>query len=139
LLRHLTAKSIASKQDTETEQVSARSDLSLVATYSGLQDPFCGCHVTGCSNVVPVIVELLWHKRTLSSEDPEAILGLITKLDEIHTLGFVDDRAFFVRILPSVSGAVLRFFGRIFTHSRSWEQCKSELPEVFFPIPLHIG
>jgi len=78
LVRHLTGTSMASKQDTETEQASVRSDLSLDATHSGPQEPFCGCRVGGCGNVVPVIVELLRHDPPLSSEEPEAILGLIT-------------------------------------------------------------
>jgi len=133
LVHHLTGTSMASKQDTETEQASARSDLSLDATRSGPQDPFCGSHVGGCGNVVPVIVELLRHVPTFSSEEPEAILGLITKLDEIHALGLVDDRAFLVRILPLVSGAVLRFFGECLRNGRSWEQCKRELLKEFFP------
>jgi len=113
---------MVSKQDTKTEQASARSDLSLDATRGGPQDPFLGSHVGGCGNVVPVIVELLRHVPVLSSEEPEAILGLITKLEEIHALGLVDDRAFLIRILPLVSGAVLRFFGECLRSGRCWEQ-----------------
>jgi len=133
LVRHLTGTSMASKQDTETEQASARSDLSLDSTRGGPQDPFLGSHVGGCGNVVPVIVELLRHVPTLSSEEPEAILGLITKLEEIHALGLVDDRAFLVRTLPLVSGAVLRFLGECLRIERNWDQCKRELLKEFFP------
>ena len=61
---------MASKQDTETEQAIARSDLSLNATHSWPQDSFCGSHVDGCGNVLHVIVELLRHVRGLSSEEP---------------------------------------------------------------------
>jgi len=69
----------------------------------------------------------------LSSEEPEAILGSVTKLDEIHALGLVDNKAFLVRILPLVSGAVLRFFVECLPSGRSWEQCKRELMKEFFP------
>jgi len=127
LVRHLTGTSMASKQDTETVQASARSDWSLDATRGGPQDHFLGSHVGGFGNVVPVIVELLRHVPALSSEEPEAILVLITKLEEIHALGLVDDRAFLVSILPLVSGAVLRFFGECLRSGKSWEQCKREL------------
>jgi len=75
----------------------------------------------------------LRHVPALCSEKPEAILGLVTKLDEIHALGLVDDRAFLVRFLPLVSGAVLRFFGECLRSGRSWEQCKGELLKEIFP------
>ena len=38
-----------------------------------------------------------------------------------------------VRILPLVSGGVLRFFGDCLRNGRSWEQCKSEVLKEFFP------
>ena len=56
LVRHLTGTSMASKQNTETDQASARSDLSLDATRSGPQEHFFGSRVVGCGNVVPIIV-----------------------------------------------------------------------------------
>jgi len=55
LARHLTGTYIANKQDTLTEEASARNDLSLHATRGGLQELFCGSHVGGCGNVVPTI------------------------------------------------------------------------------------
>jgi len=95
-----------------------------------------GSHVGGCGNVVPVVVELLRHVPAVSSEEPEAILILITKLDEIYAFGLFDDRAFLVRILPLVFGAVLQFFGECLRSGRSWEQCRRELLKEFFPISL---
>jgi len=95
--------------------------------------PLCGSHVGGCGKVVPVIVELLRQVPALSSEEPEAILGLVTKLDEIHALCLVDGKAFLVRMLPLVSGAVLRLFGECLRSGGSWEQCKRELLKEFFP------
>ena len=87
----------------------------------------------GFSNVVPVIVELLRKVLSLSSDEPEAILRLIGKLDEIHSLGLVDGKMFVIRILPLLSGAVLSFFGECLRNGRSWEQCKRELLREFFP------
>jgi len=69
----------------------------------------------------------------LVAEEPEAILRFIVRLNEIYILGLGDDRSFVVRILPLVSGAVLRFFGDYLRNGRTWEQCKVELLREFFP------
>jgi len=118
---------MASKQDTETEEASAGSDFSLRATLGGLQEPFCGYHLFGRGNVIPANFHLLRHVETLFSEETEAILDLITKLDEIHALGLFDDGVLLFRILPLVSGAVLRFFEECLRNGGSREQCKCEL------------
>ena len=55
LVRQLIGKSMASKQDTETEQASARSDLSLDASHSGPKKPFIDSHGGGCVKVETVI------------------------------------------------------------------------------------
>ena len=47
-------------------------------------------------------------------------------------LGLSDDTPFVVRILPLVSGALLRFFGDCLRNERSWEQCKIELLREYF-------
>ena len=62
-----------------------------------------------CSNFIPVIVELLRKVPSLSSDEPGAILRLISKLDEIYSLGLIDDKMFVIRILLLLSGAVLSF------------------------------
>jgi len=80
-----------------------------------------------------VVVELLRNVQTLSSEEPETILRLVSKLDEIHALELIDDRMFIVRILPLVSGAVLRFFGDCLRNGRNWAQSKGDLLREFFP------
>ena len=133
LVDHLTTSMMGSKQDTETEQASVRTDLSLDATHGGAQNPTNGSHVGGGDNTVPVVVELLRKVPPLSSEEPEAILRLVGKLDEIYSLGLTDDRNFVVRILPLFSGAVMRFFGDCLRSGRNWEQCKGELLKEFFP------
>jgi len=80
-LLHLTGTYLANKEDTEPEEASAGCDFSLHATRGGLQDSFCGSHVGACGNVLTAIFYLLRHVEALSSEEPEAILDYITKLD----------------------------------------------------------
>jgi len=63
--------------------------------------------VGGSSNVFPVIVELLRKDPSLSCDEPGAILRLVVKLDEIHSLGLVDDKVFVIRILLLISGVFL--------------------------------
>jgi len=108
-----------SRQDTEIEQASSRSDLSLNATCIGHQVRFCGSHEAGGGIVDPVSVVLLRHVPTLSCEESEVILFLNTDLDEIHILGLVDDRAFLGIILPSFSWDVLRYFVECLRSGRS--------------------
>jgi hypothetical protein len=43
---------------------------------------------------IPVLVELLRPLPHLTSEDPEAIMRLFIRLDEVHGLGLVADRIF---------------------------------------------
>ena len=78
-------------------------------------------------------MELLRQVPPLSTEEPEAILRLVSRLDEIYALGLIDDRGFITRILPLVSGALLRFFGGCLRNGRSWQQCKGDLLDEFFP------
>jgi hypothetical protein len=78
-------------------------------------------------------VELLQQVPSLTSDEPEAILRLVSKLDGIHGLGLADDKTFVIRILPLLTGAVLRFFSECLRNGRSWEQCKHELLREFFP------
>ena len=134
LVRHLSMSMMASKQYTEPEQASAQTDLSLDVTIGEPQNRNNSSHVGPSDSSVPVVVELLRKVQSLSSEEPEAILQLVNKLDEIHALGLIDDKLFIVRILPLVSRAVLRFFGDCLRSGRNWEQCKGELLKEFFPI-----
>ena len=133
LVRHLSSIEMASKQEDNTEQASVQSDLSSNATCEGPQNSMYNPPVGGYDNTVPVIVELLRQVPRLTSEEPEAILCLISRLDEIHALGLADDKAFVVRILPLVSGALLRFFGECLRSGMSWERCKGALLKEFFP------
>ena len=111
LLRHLTDSTMASKQDVDVEQASVETNMSSDATHGGPQNSSKSSHVFASDNSVHVIVELLRQVPSLSSEVPEVVLRLVSRLDEIHALGLVDDNMFIVRILPLLSSAVLRFFG----------------------------
>ena len=84
-------------------------------------------HVVASDSPVSVLTELLRQVPVLTSECPEAILELVSKLDEFHDLGLVDDRVFVIRVLPKVSGAVLRFFGECLRSRDDWENCKTKL------------
>ena len=59
-------------------------------------------------------------------------MDVVVRLNEIYVLGLGDDRSFIVRILPLVSGIVLRFFGDCLRNGRTWEQCKDDLLREFF-------
>ena len=69
----------------------------------------------------------------LTSDEPEAILRFIARLDEVHMLGLCDDRSFVTRILPLVPGVIMRFFGECLRNQRGWNQCKAEVMREFFP------
>jgi len=99
---------MASKHNTEPEQASAQTVLSLDATIVESQNPNNSSHVGPGDISVLVVVELLRKVPSLSSEEPGSILRLVNKLDEIHSLGLINNKVFRVRIYTLVSGAVLR-------------------------------
>ena len=69
------------------------------------------CSHGGCGDrQTAVFSELLRQVSPLFSEEPEIILHLFVRLEEIHDLGLVDDRVFVTRILPLVSGNVFDIF-----------------------------
>jgi hypothetical protein len=85
----------------------------------------------GCQT--PVVVKLLRQVAPLKSEEPEAILTLFIRLDEIFDLGIVNDRVFIMRILPLVAGSLLQFMGDCLRAGNSWAECKSQLLDEYFP------
>ena len=113
IVRHLTGANMESKPHTDTAQAIAQGDASLDPIHSEPFESNFGSHMGGCSYVVPANVELLRKIPSLSSDEPEAILRLIGKLDEIRNLGLVDDKLFVIRILPLLSGADLSFFKNV--------------------------
>ena len=80
-----------------------------------------------------VLVEMLRHLSPLSSEEPEAIMNLFVRLDEIYELGLVEGRIFIIRILALLSGSVLVFVGNSLREGNSWAACKANLLEKNFP------
>jgi len=88
--------------------------------------------VGGNDNQVFVFVELWPQVPSLSSGEPEAILRLVSRLDEIYALGLIDDRMFVFCSLPLVLGAALSFVGDCLKNGGNWEQCKTELLNEFF-------
>jgi len=93
-----------------------------------------GCsHASSGDSPVPVLVELLRQVPPLSSEDPEAIMWLFLRLDEVHEVNLVDDKTFVMRILPLLSGSVLTFVGGCLRSSSTWAECKVKLLKEYFP------
>ena len=80
-----------------------------------------------------VLVELLRQVIPLSSEEPEEILLLFVRLGEVYDLGLADDRQFVTRVLPLVSGSLLKFLGDCLRAVCSWTDCKSRLLDEYFP------
>ena len=111
----------------EVRQVSATTDL---GNNTGTDIPPIvpsGSHGSGGEGAVPVLVELLRPVPPLSSEEPEAIMRLLIRLDAVHDLGMFDDRTFIVRILSLVSGSVLTFWGDSLRVGRDWAECMSHV------------
>jgi hypothetical protein len=79
-----------------------------------------------------VLVELLRQGPPLRSEDPEEIMRLFIRLGEVYDLGLVVNRIFMMRILPLVTGSLLRFVGDCLGGGGSWADCKTCLLEEYF-------
>jgi hypothetical protein len=92
----------------EVKQASVTADLNLNA---GNSNPSLYSQVGGRDSPIAVLVELLRQVSPLRSEEPEHILQFFVRIEETFELGLVDDRSFVTRILPLVSGNVLRFWG----------------------------
>jgi hypothetical protein len=82
---------------------------------------------------VAVLVELLRAIAPVSSKEPEAIMQLFIRLEEIHELGLADDRVFITRILPLVSGSLLGFVGDCLREGSGWAESTKRLLERYFP------
>ena len=134
LLRHLKEGSMADQQEDKMRQASDRTDSS--ADSVPIRPPIVNdnSHVGSGDGPVPVLVELMRQVPPLTTEEPESILRFAGRLNEIYALGLGDDRTFIVRILPRVSGAVLRFFGDCLRQGWTWEQSKEGLLHEFCPI-----
>ena len=92
-----------------------------------------GSHGGSGEEAVLMLVELLRASPPLCSEQPELFMGLFIRLDAVHDLRLVDDRTFIIRILPLVSGSLLKFLGDSLRVSSDWAECKSRLPRGVLP------
>jgi hypothetical protein len=90
-------------------------------------------HVPGVSDSNLVLIELMRKVPPLISEEPEAILRFVARLEDVYLLKLCDDRSFITRILPLVPGVLLRFFGECLRLGKDWEQTKQQLLCEFFP------
>ena len=133
LAEYLRGANMDGEGDQDDIQASAQTDL--LQTSAGNIPPTpseVSQHGSDVSQT-PVLVELLRQVVPLSSEEPEEILRLFVRLGEVYELGLVDDRQFVTRILPLVSGSVMKFLGSCLRGRCSWDDCKSQLLEEFFP------
>lgn len=86
-------------------QASAQTDLVNNVVEPIPQNVGCCFRGGGVDSQAQVLVELLRQVSPLSSEEPEGILRLSVRLEEIQNLGLVEDRIFVTRVLPLVSGS----------------------------------
>jgi hypothetical protein len=63
-------------------------------------------------------------KLNLKSPSQGFFEFFFVRVEEIHDLGLVDDRTFVARILPLVSGGLLRFLGDCGRKGSVWVECK---------------
>jgi hypothetical protein len=119
--------------DRETPQASVQNNI--MDNVMESVPPTLGLNFHGSSEgcQTPVVGELLCQISPLLSEEPEAILTLFIRLDEIFDLGLVNDRVLIMRILPLVTGSLLRFMGDCLHKGNGWAECKSRLLEEYFP------
>jgi len=133
LVRQLKSAAMANTQDLDNLKASGSTDSSFDAGPSENLNLHSDFHVCSVGDINPVFVELMRKISPLTSEEPEAILWFIARLDDVHMLKLCDDRSFVMRILPLVPGVILRFFGDCVVNGRDWEQSKKALLREFFP------
>jgi hypothetical protein len=66
-------------------------------------------HGDGC---IPVLIELLRKIPPLSASEPEGIMNLFIRLNDIHKLQLANDKTFMTRILPLLAGDMLTLLGQ---------------------------
>jgi len=133
LVQQLHAVDMADDQETTNVKASVSSDLSTNPTRTGNVDLVGNSHARGEDDANSVFVELMRQISPLNSEEPEAILRFVARLDDIHLLGLCNDRVFVTRILPLVPGTLLKFFGDCLRNGRNWKECKKQMLREFFP------
>ena len=133
LVERLRGAAMAENQDNENVKASGSADLSLDPIRAENPVLMNNSHVPGMSDANTVFVELMRQVPPLTSEEPEAILRFVARLEDVYMLNLCDDRSFVTRILPLVPGVILRFFGECLRNGRDWKQSKQQLLREFFP------
>jgi len=100
IMRHLNAGTMASIQDDVNIRTSVSTNLSGETIQVGPHNIDDYSHEVASDGSKSVLGELMRQVPPLSTEEPEAILWFIARLDELYALGLTDDRPFVVRILP---------------------------------------
>jgi hypothetical protein len=98
LVEHVRAKTSDGQDDVKMDQ--AHSADAEVREKMGPDPPNSGNATQVCSvdNITPVLGELLGQLSTLPSEEPDTVLCLFTRLDEVYELGLVSDRVFMAHV-----------------------------------------
>ena len=133
LAKQLKEAAMAENENSEDEKASGSTDVSLESIR--VENPIFAnySHVPGVSDSNLVLIELMRKVPPLISEEPEAILRFVARLEDVYLLKLCDDRSFITRILPLVPGVLLRFFGECLRLGNDWEQSKQQLLCEFFP------
>jgi len=130
LADHIKGSIMGKSQDGDATQASVPNEA--VQSETDLNLESCS-HGGGRDSRNQVLGELLRQVSPLRSEEPEAILCFFARVEEIYGLGLVDDTGFVTRILPLVSGSLLRFLGECLREGSGWGECKIRLLEEYFP------
>jgi hypothetical protein len=100
LADHIKSNMMQTVGDEDVTQTSVPTDL-VHNVVEPVTHNFCDSSNGDGDSQTQVLVELLHKVSPLSLEEPEAILRLSFRLQEVHHLGLVDNRVFVIRILPS--------------------------------------
>jgi hypothetical protein len=123
-MKHLKDNTMQTTHEEDVNQASVSTNLTNGTVDLGAQNLEEDFHGSNRDGHAAVLVELLWRFSPLSSEEPEELMNLFVRLDEIHKLGLVNDSIFIARILPLVSGSVLVFLGGCLHDGSDWVECK---------------
>ena len=130
IMRHLNAGTMASIQDDVNIRTSVSTNLSGETIQVGPHIIDDNSHEVASDGPNSVFVDLMRQVPLFLRKNRKPFYSL---LPGWMNYMLSDDRPFVVRILPLVSGAILRIFGAFLRNERSWEQCKSELLREIFP------
>jgi hypothetical protein len=133
LADHIKGVMLEPSADRDAGQASAATNNSNNLITAVHSTPGDGSHGGGADGQISVLVDLLRGISPLASEEPEAILQLFVRLGEGHELGLVEDRVFMARVLPLVSGTLLKVFGECLRSGVSWKDCMTRLLIEYFP------